>query len=102
MHSYRYLFIYTDHKGCRLNLTLVQYVLSSEQVLDIKPHGNSKTQEPYFRTSVSTIKSLKTSIKNTSPKDALEKVSAERGGEMAAKSGPFQSHCYYIQAAPVG
>ena len=86
MHSYRYLFIYTDHKGYRLNLTLVQYVLSSEQVLDIKPHGNSKTQEPYFRTSVSTIKSLKTSIKNTSPKDALEKVSAERGGEMAAKS----------------
>ena len=85
IHSYRYLFIHTYHKGCRQNLTLVQYVLSSE-LLDIKPHGNSKTQEPYFRTSVSTMKSLKTNIKNASPKETLEKVSTERGGEMSAKS----------------
>ena len=60
--------------------------LSSEQVLDIKPHGNSKTEEPYFRTSTNTIKSLKSNLKSASPKEALEKVSTERGGEMSAKS----------------
>ena len=72
-------YFFIDHKGCRLNLTLVQYVLPSEQVLDIKPHGNSKKEEPYFRTSVSTLKSLKSSVKSASPKEALEKVSTEKG-----------------------
>ena len=37
-----------DHKGCCHNLTLVQYVISFEQVLDKKPHGNSRKEEPYF------------------------------------------------------
>ena len=50
------------------------------------PHGNSKTEEPYFRTSISTIKSLKSNLKGASPKEALEKVFTERGGEMSAKS----------------
>ena len=60
--------------------------MSPEQALDIKPHGNSKTEEPYFRTSISTIKSLKSNLKGASSKEALEKVSTERGGEMSAKS----------------
>ena len=43
-------------------------------------------EDPYFRTSVSTLKSLKSNMKSTSPKEALEKVSTEKGGEMSAKS----------------
>ena len=63
----KFVFIDTDHKGCHHNLTLVQYVLSSEQVLDIKPHGNSKKEESYLRISVSILKSLKSKLKSASP-----------------------------------
>ena len=52
----------------------------------MKPHGNSRSSEPYFRTSESALQSLKTELKSAPPKEVLEKVSKDRGGEMSAKS----------------
>ena len=77
-----------DYKGNRLNLTLVQYITSSDDEVEIKPHGNatSSQSQPYLRTSTSTLKAIKSKLQFSSPKEALEKVSKERGGEILAKS----------------
>ena len=77
-----------DYKGNRLNLTLVQYITSSDDEVEIKPHGNasSSQSQPYLRTSTSTLQAIKSKLQFSSPKEALEKVSKERGGEILAKS----------------
>lgn len=54
--------------------------------MDIKPHGNSHTHDPYLRSSKSTVQSLKKMLKSERPKEAVEQVSKERGGEMLADS----------------
>ncbi len=54
MHYFLYCVGYADLKGNRHNLTLVQCISPSPDEVDIKPHENSKSSEPYFRTSEST------------------------------------------------
>ena len=51
-----------------------------------RAHGNSHSSEPYLRTSASTLHSLKSELKTALPKEALERISRERGGEMSAES----------------
>ena len=75
-----------DYRGNRLNLTLVQYILPHSEEIDLKPHGNSHTSDPYFRTSASTLKSTKSSLKSSLPKEIIQKISREKGGELVAKS----------------
>lgn len=75
-----------DFKGRRLNLTLVQYILPQSEVVNLKPHGNSHTSDPYFRTSASTLKSIKSSSKYSHPKEIIHQISKEKGGEFLAKS----------------
>jgi len=79
-----------DYNGCRLNLTVVQYIVTLEEDdIEIKPHGNASSLEPYFRTSTSTLQGIKSKLQSSSPKEAIETVSKEWGGEMLAKStGP--------------
>ena len=72
-----------DYKGCQLNLTLVQYILPHSEEVNLKPHGNSQTSDPYFRTST---KSIKSSSKSLHPKEIIQQISKEKGGELLAKS----------------
>ena len=62
----------------------MQYISPTTEI-DVKPHGNSKSAEPYFRTSKSTL-GLKSELKSACPKEAVEMVSKEKGGEMSALS----------------
>ena len=63
----------------------MQYISPTTEI-DVKPHGNSKSAEPYFRTSKSTLAALKSELKSACPKEAVERVSKEKGGEMSAMS----------------
>lgn len=74
-----------DSNGARHYLTLL--ISPSPLEVDIKPHGNStKGAEPYFRTSESAIRALKSELKFTPPKEAVEKVCKDKGGEISAES----------------
>ena len=75
-----------DSNGNRHNITLLQYILSGPVEVDVKPHGKSKSSEPYIRTSESTLRALKSELKHATPKEAVEKVSKDKGGELSAKS----------------
>lgn len=67
-------------------MTLIQYVSPTPEEVDIKSHGNSHTNDPYLRSSKSTVQSLKKMLKSERPKEAVEQVSKDRGGEMLADS----------------
>ena len=60
--------------------------MSSEDELEINPHGNASSSQPYLRTSTSTLRTIKSKLKSTSPKETLEIVSRNKGGEFLAKS----------------
>ena len=60
--------------------------MSSEDELEINPHGNASSSQPYLRTSTSTLRTIKSKLKSTSPKETLEVVSRDKGGEFLAKS----------------
>lgn len=82
-----FCFIFSiDSNGERHNITLLQYISPGPTEVAVKPHGKSKLSEPYLRTSESTLRALKSELKHTTPKEAIEKVSKEKGGEMFAKS----------------
>lgn len=57
---------------------LVQYVMPAGDELEINPHGNASSSQPYLRTSTSTSQTIKSKLKSASPKD--------KGGEFFAKS----------------
>jgi len=51
-------FFALDYNGHRLNLTIVQYIVASEEdSVEIKPHGYASS-EPYFCTSFSTLQAI--------------------------------------------
>ena len=80
-------YIFVDINGERHNITLIQYI-SPDDGSGIKflPHGNSKSDAPYFRTSKSTLRAIKSELVTSSPKEATEQVSKDKGGEMLAES----------------
>ena len=65
---------------------ILDLLIISPTEIYIKPHGNSKGAEPYFRTNESTLRALKSEVKLALPKEAVERVCKEKGGEMSAKS----------------
>ena len=68
------------------SLTLVQYVMPAGDELEINPHGNASSSQPYLCTNTSTLQTIKSKLKSASPKETLEVVSREKGGEFFAKS----------------
>lgn len=52
----------------------------------IRPHGNAKTRNPYYRVMKSTKEKLREELGNISPKEAIHKVTAARGGLVKSKS----------------
>ena len=64
----------------RLNLTLVQYTLPYSE------EANLKVSEPYFQTSTSPLKSIKSSLKSSHPKEIIQQISKNKGGELLSKS----------------
>ena len=65
---------------------MVQYWFDGPSVeINVKPHGNWLTGQPFFRTSESAKKRHREIAASNKPKDAMQIVTQECGGEMGAK-----------------
>lgn len=68
-------------------MALVQYVFDgTEKEVKVKPHGNSKTTKPFYRTSEKTKQRLQELADTYSPKDVFHKSLEESGGILNLKS----------------
>ena len=73
--------------GKQHNLALAQYVFDgAEREVKLKPHGNSKTTKPFYRTSEKTKYKLWELADTYPPKDVSHKSLEESGGILKLKS----------------
>lgn len=78
---------YCCYKGELGRLAFVQYSFDRhEHSIDLKPHGNSKQNQPFRRTKPSTLTKLKVSIETKAPRKVLREVENLQGGIIGAKS----------------
>ena len=85
--------MYIDASGQRHKYALVQYIFDGPEVeVKVKPHGNSNHARPYFRTSESTKKRLQEIAVTQKPKEAINTLMMEKGGEVHAKSAGCVAH----------
>ena len=79
--------MYVDGNGQRHKYALIQYLFDGPEVeVKVKPHGNSKHARPYFRTSESTKKRLQEIATSEKPKETINTLMMESGGELYARS----------------
>ena len=65
---------------------MIQYYFDGPEVeIKIKPHGNSKSNAPFFRTSESAKKIHKELAAKSMPKEAVYQATCLQGGEIEAK-----------------
>ena len=65
---------------------MIQYLLEGPEVdIKIKPHGNSKGSQSFFRTSTSTKKRINQLASSSTPKAVVSALTRERGGELEAR-----------------
>ena len=76
----------TDGNGVQNRYGLMQCYFDGPEVeIKIKPHGNSKSASPFFRTSKSAKKHHKDLATTNMPKEALYQATLMQGGEIEAK-----------------
>ena len=69
---------------------MLQYMFTGKEVeVKIKPHGNSKSRTPFLRTSQKTKDPIRTLAASATPKEVIQKVTNEEGGELGAKGIAF-------------
>ena len=69
---------------------MLQYMFTGKEVeVKIKPHGNSKSRTPFLRTSQKTKNRIRTLAASATPKEVIQKVTTEEGGELGAKGIAF-------------
>ena len=75
-----------DEQGKRHKHAMVQYLLDGPEVeIKVKPHGNSKECKPFFRTAGSTKRRIKGMASSYTPKEAVNLLTIQQGGELHAK-----------------
>ena len=75
----------TDGNGVQNRYGMMQYYFDGPEVeIKIKPHGNSKSAPPFFRTSES-VKRHKELAATNMPKEAVYQATLMQGGEIEAK-----------------
>lgn len=75
-------FLLSDSQGQRKKYAL-QYLFDGPEVeIKIKPHGKSKSNQPYFRTSTSTRKRISELAVSSTPKAVITDLTKEKGGEL--------------------
>ena len=82
------LFFYSlDHKGRQHHLALIVYKFDgvSAHNVQIRSHGNSKSNSPHCRTMKSTVNHLEEELQSSSPKVSISKVMKLKGGIVSAK-----------------
>ena len=76
----------TDGNGAQNRYGMIQYYFDGPEIeIKIKPHGNSKSASPFFRTSESAKKLHKELAATTMPKEAVYQATLMQGGEIEAK-----------------
>ena len=79
--------LYVDGNGQCHKYALIQYLFDSPKVeVKVKRHGNSKHARPYFCTSESTKKRLQEIATSEKPKETINTLIMESGGELYARS----------------
>ena len=75
-----------DGSGAQNRYGMIQYYFDGPEVeIKIKPHGNSKSASPFFRTSESAKKLHKELAATSMPKEAVYQATLMQGGEIEAK-----------------
>ena len=73
-------------QGCHNRYAIVQYWFDGPQIeIKIKPHGNSKSSHPYFRTAASAKAQHKAIASSHTPKSAVQVAVRQQGGELDAR-----------------
>ncbi len=76
----------TDGNGLRNRYCLLQYYFDGPEIdIQIKPHGNSKSSSPFFRTSESAKKRHRELASTHTPKEAVYQATKMEGGEVEAR-----------------
>ena len=83
-----YNILFVDYTGQQHPLVLIVYKFDGvpEHKVLIRPHGHSTHSRPYCRTMKSTKKMLQHELVSACPKEAVQKVTKEKGGLLYAKS----------------
>ena len=77
--------IFAGGNSERHKYAMLQYMYSGPEIdIQIKPHGNSKSSKPFFRTSSTTQMKIKEVASTHKPKKALAMLTKEQGGEIMA------------------
>ena len=65
---------------------MLQYSFDGPEIdVKSKPHGNSKSDQPFFRTSTSTRNQISELASSSTPKAVVSALTKERGGEIEAR-----------------
>ena len=76
----------TDMNGLQNKHVMVQYWFDGPPVeVKVKPHGNARTNLPFFRTAESAKKRHREIAASNKPKEAVQVATQECGGELEAK-----------------
>ena len=78
----------TDYEGATVPKAIVQYFFNGGKKVpvNIQPHGNSKSERPYFRTQPSTIQAIKDESKLKTASMAYSDIFEAAGGITECKS----------------
>ena len=81
-----YFFYLTDGNGSQNKYCMLEYYFDGPEMdFKIKPHGNAKSDTPFFRTAESARKLHREISKTTTPKEAVFKGTEQQGGEIEAR-----------------
>ena len=76
-------FVLPDSNGHANKYSMIQYMLDGPEVdIKVKPHGNSKGSTPFYPTSKKTKDCIKALSKEVRPKEVVNKITKEQGGEV--------------------
>lgn len=80
------LILTTDSHGAQNKYCMVQYYFDGPEIeVKIKPHGNSKSNAPFFRIADSARKRHKSIASKNKPKEAVYAATQMQGGEIQAR-----------------
>ena len=79
-------FVITDPKGNPHHLCMVSYRIPKDFTPVVVPHGNSKTNQPFFPTLPSTKVLIAAQSHSCGPKETVSAVSEKVGGVVNARS----------------
>ena len=82
--------LYPDKDGISNKYALLQYMFDGPEVhIKVKPHGNSKSDSPFFTTRKTTRQRIQSLAASSTPKSVVQVVTKEEGGELHARGTAF-------------